>query len=124
MPADPKLNESRILEALANDELMLTPNGARSLFSLVLLACYDRKVERDFMADMIDKCAEAEQTVADLECAGRMYTVLYTIEPEGTPANLNEEVERLSRLWISRRKALAEKFSLVCQCPTTLDRVN
>ena len=125
---DPKLDEERILNTLSSDNVLLTPNVMRSLLSRVIIACYDRKVEREFMCEVVDLCTLMGITVADLESAGRMCVVLSHLEPaDGTSPDLGPMSDAISALTDElrgRRKVLTEKFMLLVQCPTTQDKVS
>ena len=121
---DPKLDEERILATLSSESVLLTPNGMRSLLARVTLACYDRKVEREFMCEVLDLCSLIGITVADLECAGKMCVVLSVIDKAHDVGPLSEAVATLANELQARRKVLAAKFALVVQCPTTQDKVS
>lgn len=102
----------------------MTPNQVRGLMSLILLASYDRKVEREFFASLLDLCAETNIVLTDLTCGGRMADVLAKIEPEREPSLLNEEIDGHVAKWVANRKRLAEKFRLVMMCPTAADSIS
>lgn len=124
MPADPKLNEARLLLTLSNDDIPLTPDGVRALCSLVVLACYDRKVEREFFASVLDLVATINSALGEIICGGRMAQALHDVDPERTPTLLMEQSVVHGRIFRQTRKLLAEKFALVTQCPTTQDKVS
>jgi len=120
---DPKLNEEQILATL-DPSIVLTPNGIRSLMSLILLCCYDRQVDREFMADIIDRMAELGIVLAQLECAGKMHAALEVVEADRQPAALNGRIEELMVKFTRLRTNLYEKFKLVTMCPTADDKIS
>jgi hypothetical protein len=124
MPADPKLDEDRIANALSNPTVVLTPNGIRSLMSLVLMACYDRKVEREFMAEMIDVTAEVGILLSRMESGAKMRAAFSILKPGMEPTEIDEELQGLMRTWNAQRARVAMKFALLRQCPTTFDTIS
>lgn len=124
MPSNPKLNEQALLAALRNEHIPLTPNTFRSLLSLTTLACYDRKVEREFFADWIDQCAMLGIDLADMESAGRMRVLYTSMHPDKEPKALDAEIDRLMQGFMAKRRRLAEQFDKVTQCPTEADKVS
>lgn len=124
MPADPKLNEQAILNTLRNEAAAITPNGMRSLMTLVLMCAYDRKVEREFFGDLLDDCAMIEVDLADLEKAGALRTLYVGEHPGETPTKIDEQVDKICCGFFRKRQGLAEKMSLISQCPTTSDKVS
>ena len=124
MPADPLLNEQRILETLNNWQLLLTPNSVRSLCALVLMACYDRKVTREFMAEMIDRNQEIGITMSELEGAAKLRGAMRLLRPNVEPKEIDEKIANLCGQWRRQRQIMADKFALVTQCPTTVDRLS
>lgn len=121
---DPRLNEHQILRALDDAQIALTPNGVRSLCSLVLVTCYDRRVVREFMAEIIDLTTEISIIIADLECASRMRAILEERDPERDPKVLDAKITALCAEFMALRKRIAEKFALVVQCPTASDSIS
>lgn len=91
--------------------------------SLVLLACYDRKVKREFMAEMIDRAAMMDICLSGLECAVRLQMAAAKPPKKGSKVLAevpvkSPEIEQLTKSFNTQRKALADKFALVTQCPT------
>jgi hypothetical protein len=124
MPADPRFNEQAILGTLRNADLVLTPNDVRSLLSLVLMATYDRKVEREFMAEMIDVAACIQITLSKLEMAGSMKALLMKVDPNQPEGPLDNGIDQWCKAWAAQRSVLTAKFARVCACPTTTDAIN
>jgi len=121
----PKLNEVGIHATLAAEDYFLTPNGMRSVCSLVLLACYDRKVEREFMADIIDQVTNISICLSDLECGSKMaHALVSVVDPKRDTAEHTAKLEGIARELGAKRKRLAEKFALVCQCHTGNDTLS
>lgn len=118
------MNEHQILRALDDAQIALTPNGVRSLCSLVLVTCYDRRVVREFMAEIIDLTTEISIIIADLECASRMRAILEERDPERDPKVLDAKITALCAEFMALRKRIAEKFALVVQCPTASDSIS
>jgi hypothetical protein len=123
MAADPKLDEAMIARMLTN-EFLLSPQGVRSLLSMVLLACYDRKVEREFMADMIGRADDVHILLSQMESGSKMRAMLTALQPETKTDAIDDELKKLGMEWQRKREGLAAKFSEVRQCPTTRDTIN
>lgn len=125
MPADPKLNEPALLKSLRDPDALIAPEGARFLCNLVLLAAYDRKVDREYFAEVLSTCHDIHVTMADLETAGKMMSVLakFPDAPE-TPGPLMVETDKLCKTWARLRHKLADQFDLVTQCPTLSDKIS
>ena len=118
---NPKLNEYAILATLRNEQVPMRPNELRSLMSLVTLACYDRKVEREFFAEVIDLCALMGVDLADMESAGRMRTLYMEMHPAKQPLALDARIDALVHGFMAKRRRLASRFELVTACPTAED---
>lgn len=124
MPADPKLNEKKILHVLRDKDVPITPNGMRSMASLVLLCCYDRKVKREFMAEMLDLTAETYILLARLETAMTVRVLYNAIKPEATTEKMDEQIHELANGVCAKRALFADKFFLVTECPTLADKIS
>lgn len=124
MPADPKLNEKKILHVLRDKDIPVTPNGMRSLNSLVLLCCYDRKVEREFMAAMLDLVAETDIIISKIEVAVTVRHLYGVVKPDSSTEQIDKQVNDLMVEFGGARACIAEKFDLVTQCPTLTDKIS
>lgn len=124
MPADPMLNERAILATLRNDAMQLSVDGWRAFCEVILMACFDRKVTREFFAEMLDLTSETQDAIGELEGIGRMMRLLAVTEPTQSSAMLKEEAEKFSKLFAHHRRRIAEKFALLVQCPTTADPIH
>lgn len=106
--------------------------------SLMLMACYDRKVTREFMADMIDRAAMMNICLSGLEAEARLYLYRKGATPATKPARgkktacqppreipvTSPEIEQLSKAFNAMRKTMADKFALVTQCPTSENTIS
>ena len=124
MPGNPLLNEQAILNTLFSEETPITPNQFRSLMSLTLLAAYDRKVKRKFFAEMLDSCAMMHIDLAKIEKAGAMRGLLAQVDAEREPQMVDQEISGIVTGFMAKRRSLAEKFSLITQCPTLHDKIS
>lgn len=124
MPADPKLNEERLLATLRDETLPVSVNSWRAIGELVLMACYDRKVEREFFAEVMDLLCEGQAAINELAVTARMITLLQGVSPEHPCVILKGIADDWAKMFTVKRRALVEKFYLVTECPTTLDKVS
>lgn len=124
MPADPKLNEPRILASLRDEMLPLSVNGWRSLCEIVLMACYDRKVEREFFAEVLDLVGETQTAIDEIEMIGRMMKLLMVLGPDKQSEMLVNAAQGMGKMFMHKRRQMADKFALLCQCPTTADKIS
>jgi hypothetical protein len=121
---DPKINEQGLLMLLRDEGTPLTPNGVRTALSLMVLGCYDRSVKRRFFSEVLDMAALVGVTIADMESAMRLRAVLLKVDPDRHPEVLDAEIAKLQSKWKWQRRELAEKWALVCECPTSQDSIS
>ena len=124
MPADPQLPEKAMLNTLADVEHPVTSTGMRQLMLLILLACYDRKVERDFMASMLYETTELHELIGDMESAERCRIMCEDMKIIDISKQYEKEIQDSLEKFCAMRTSLAKKFSLVTQCPTTGDKIS
>lgn len=124
MPADPKLDELRLLVTLRNEDMPLTCDGWRCLTNLLILACYDRKVEREFFAEFMDLASTCQSALETIEQTMKMERILVLVNPDLPSAKLAEVGRAALSAFIGSRRVLADKFERVCQCPTLADKVS
>lgn len=117
MPADPQYNEQAILDALKDTRRGITPNRMRTLCSLVMMCAFDRKVEREFMAGLIDDVTMIGIDLSEMEKAGAMREFLLKLDPERDPQVLDAEVEKLIVGFMRKRANLADKLDKISQIP-------
>ena len=124
MPADPLLPEQAMLNTLGDTDYPLTSDGFRMLTMLIILACYDRKVNRKFMADMLHEMNELHMLLSDLEGAERCRAAFEENDIIDISTRYKKEVEKGIVKLCKIRESMANKFSLVTQCPTTRDSIS
>lgn len=124
MPVDPMLNEPAILKALRNEAEPITPNGMRSLMTFVVLAAYDRKVEREFFIGLLDDVAMIGIDLAEMEKAGALRSLFTNQHPDKEPTKINDQVDKICQGFFRKRQMLADKMDLISQCPTLSDKVS
>ena len=121
---DPKLNELNILATLNNETFHLSTDDYRSLCSLVLLACYDRKVEREFIVEVIETVTAVYSCIEAVELGISFVYFLSVVDPQRKPllisGNLQLWVVELARL----RKTLAGYMELLIECPSSSDLIS
>lgn len=122
MAQDPMLNERLILAQLRDEQASVTPNFMRTLCSLVLMSAWDRKVEREFFAGLLDDVAMINIDLSDLESLGRLRQLLVAHEDDTTP--LDERSQTLVAGFMARRKSFATKMDLISQCPKSADSIH
>lgn len=124
MGTDPKLNEGRIYSTLCDESIPLSTDGWRALGQLVVLACYDRKVEREFFAEILNLVGETQASLDAVEDAMRMHHLLQVACPGEESKILSKVAQDSGKVFLGARRQLAAKFSLVYQCPTTEDKIS
>lgn len=115
---DPELNEEQILQFLVSD-VPISPNGIRTISGLVLLACYDRKVTREYMAKMIDHNQNINIILQGLEKTFRLREAMKLLRPNASTPQLDQNFEELIKRLVALRYRIAEDFKAVTECPTT-----
>ena len=88
------------------------------------LACYDRKVEREFFGHVLGLVAETQAAIDEIERIACMMKMLETVDPKRESKMLAAEAKRWGNVFMHRRRQLADKVELLCQCPTTADKVS
>lgn len=121
---DPHINEQGILGMLRDEGFPLTPNGVRSTLSMVLLGCHDRLVKRRFMAEMLDLSAMIHINISKLEAGMMMRAAMAKMSPETSTEYIDAELQKGQEEWKVQRRQLAEKWALVCECPTASDTIS
>ena len=102
----------------------------RQMFAVALLAAYDRKVTRDFMAEFLQAACDADQALHDL---GEIVAV--TIQKQ-TPANRkkiaqgvqvkleNPQMAAAQAKFVALKGKFADLFSKVAQCANSTDTIS
>lgn len=124
MPTDPKINEHRLLQCLRDESVGITPNQMRELCAAATLGAFDRKVEREFFIKMIDLNAAINTDLSALERAAHVRNYLTENDPGRSTAILDAAIEKRVHDFTSKRRALADMFYLISQCPTTGDTIS
>lgn len=137
------MDERRLLARLRDVERPCTPHTLQLLTSLVVLACYDRQVERDFFTDVLELCNDLAGETAAMDRAvtlGRAVTVLDKRQQlaDTAPGPDNPDAPAKQRLpdllyarfhdhhavFTTKRLALADLVELLMQCPDLDDPVS
>lgn len=121
---DPLLNEDMILKTLQDEVFEFSSDDIRGLCNLVLLACYDRKVGREFFAEMIVHSTNMQECVSEVESGIKMISVLKKIDPTKSPDTLSAAIKEWGKKFTTERRKMTEQFGLLCQCPTGKDPVS
>jgi hypothetical protein len=109
--------------ALLSPDSMLTPDYMRALLNMVLLICYDRKVEREFYAEVADRVTYGFTLLRGMECG--VITLRHTRSiPEATQQVLVDAVNKTSKELTELRVWLCEKLLLLNQCAHPEERIN
>lgn len=117
------MNEHKILHMLEG-EILLSPAQVRMVMALVLLDCYDRKVQRDFMARMLDYNQQMNITLSELESGYRRRELLLSMRPDCEPKLIDEELNKIGLRINMMRDRVAAEFKLVCQCSCDGDTIH
>lgn len=120
----PILNELLILATLNREETPLSGDDIRMLSALVLMACYDRKVEREFLAEVIETMSEMHDCVGVLEKGVSYIYILSEIDPERTPSVLGGAIKEWGEEFTRLRRKLASYMEKLVECPTAADRIS
>lgn len=109
--------EEWLVKALAPEEAF-SLDGARYAAIIAVLCAYDRKVEREFFADVLATTLNITHAATELEYAASVVGALIKAEPErGTPEVLDAAIkDRVKDLHRFRAK-LHKKMALVAEMP-------
>jgi hypothetical protein len=113
-----------ILATLNREETPLSGDDIRMLSALVLMACYDRKVEREFLAEVIETMSEMHDCVGVLEKGVSYIYILSEIDPERTPSVLGGAIKEWGEEFTRLRRKLASYMEKLVECPTAADRIS
>lgn len=119
----PVMDEQKLLMHLRSPG-PITPLAMRQICCMVVMDCWDRKLERGFFAGILNLCMEIDVLLAEIEKGGAMRYVLGTLDEERNPALLDAKLDISVRDFMRKRQQLAENFVLVCQCPRTEDTIS
>lgn len=124
--ASPILNEQILLQQLNPDG----PHEAdademRTAFALTLMNAYDRKVEREFMWDLIVQTFRAVTCLKQIEIVGHVeFQRLKAAREKGETVEAGEDFKSLVRQLRGIQRRVHDKLVLVAQCPTDEDRIS
>lgn len=124
MPSQPLMNEQFLLQNLRDLNTPITPTAMRQLCAMTILACWDRKLERGFFANIIDLCMQIEIDLANMEKGGALRYCLGMLDEGRDPELIDAELDRIVRGFMAKRRSLATKFELVTHCPTPADKIS
>lgn len=117
MALNPKMDERNLLHLLGDTSVPLSPLMLRQMLAMVALDCWDRKLERGFFASILDLSVELNTLMALIEKGGALRHCLLELDHERPPGVIDEQLHAIVRQFMQKRYQMAEKFSLVCQCP-------
>lgn len=124
MALTPKMDERALHRLLADLSIPMSPLMMRQAIAMVVLDCWDRKLDRAFFASILDLGVELESLMATIEKGGAMRYCLTTLDADREPVVLDQQLNGIVVKFMHKRRQLAEKFSLVCQCPHEGDTVS
>lgn len=132
---DPKMDEQALLMTLRQGRL--TPDQFSNIMDMILVACYDRKVERGFMCEMIHRTSEIHRCLSMIdeavciELARRAQPVQATRArakkqvPALDPAAITSPaIEGLTATFKNLRGQLGDKLELLTKCATAADTIS
>jgi hypothetical protein len=123
MPAEPLLNEPALIYAL-DPSIAIPEDELGSVFGLCVVACYDRKVEREFFIDVLNKAMNGVRLLRGLNAELTMYQGC-SLPAEDNAKKLFNDMAMLSLKEIKViRAALLEKMKLVHECRTDPKQVS
>lgn len=117
MALSPKMDEQNLLRLLSDLSIPMTPLAWRQTAAMVILDCWDRRLERPFFASILDLSVELDSLMATIEKGGAMRYCLTTLDEDRDPVMLDEQLNGIVTQFMRKRHQMAEKFALVCQCP-------
>jgi len=135
-----ELDERMILHTLRNVGTDMQATDMHAVCSMVLIACYDRQVEREFFFDVLRLCNEMytdtvmmdravilQQAIALLDKRQQLHPEAKTEMPGGKralPEQLQAGFEMAHRSYTRKRLQLADMVELLTECPSSLDMIS
>lgn len=116
------LDDEMIVACLRDENTPISSNMLRSLCSLVLMAAWDRKVEREFFAELVDDVARMSVDIADIETLSNMRALVSAQRGNVNP--IDKEVHKLIVGFSAKRQKVADKMDLIAQCPGKNDSIS
>lgn len=138
-PPTPRIDERKLLKALRDTSGPLSPTDMHAICSLVLLCCHDRRVEREFLVDVLRVCddmymdAIRMDRAVTLQCAVRSLDKRNQLKPDDEtwaqdparlPRLLKTAFDDYLKEYTAKRMKLADMLALLTQCPSPEDTVS
>lgn len=120
----PLLNEPYLLAILKNETLPMTSDGMLEFCSVLVLACVDRKVTREYLMEFQDVCNAMHSHLGDVECGMRLIDALKSVDKAYDTKDLDESMREHGKVFTQKRRLLAEMFTKLTECPTADDKIN
>ena len=120
---NPKMDE-RLLLANIEPTTPATPDMIRNWFMCVVLDCFDRKVEREFFVEALNRLVRMVTMLRELEMGVTIGNAMVAAEPDRVPTLLQEALDGVTSKVFAERAALHAQMSLLAQCPMAEDKIS
>jgi len=123
MPVNPTLNEAALISGL-DPSTAIPAQELYVVFTLAVLACFDRKVERPFFMDVLEGAVNGIKLLRGLDAEVSIIEKCgLAVDDPSRKIFIDMADLSLKELRGIRRK-LQEKMLLVEQCPTAEDKIS
>jgi hypothetical protein len=102
----------------------LRPDEIRSILLLTALDCYDRKIEREKFAEILDMMGKGFTLCRSIEVGVCAMKVLAAHDPERAPQALSTAVDQNISAISHLRQNLMDKMQQVALCPWDHDKIS
>lgn len=123
MGVSPVFDEQHLIRLL-NPAVDIPLETLENLFGFTIMACFDRRVERDFMADVVLSCLGGVRAARGMVAEARVLTACEAPQDDAIKTKVEHMVNASALELQAIRNGLFTKMGLLSQCPTAADPVS